>query len=101
MWPNSYEFSYGLLKGNRMLRRRLCSRLGRIATTMVVAAAFLFAICGRQSSLNAADDAKTAGGNPAARVANAKTVAASSTPSAPLPRVQKKVSDFGVAEVAL
>ena len=67
--------------------------------TIVVAAAFLFIACGRPRSLSAADEGKTAGVNPAARPA--KTVAASSSPSAPLPRVQKKVNDFGVPEVAL
>jgi hypothetical protein len=56
-------------------------------------------VLGRSGLIAAAEDVKTATVNPAARVA--KTVAASSTPSAPLPHVQKKVSDFGVTEVAL
>src|SRR4051794_33774020 len=95
-----------------MLRRGFCSRPGSVSDSIVrseflrvqlrqfvVAAAFLASAGGLQCSLNAADDAKTAGVTPAAR--SAKTVAASSSPSAPLPRVQKKVSDFGSPEVAL
>lgn len=78
-----------------MLRRRFSSRPGRVAA-VVVAAAFLLGIGGRQSCLNAADEGKTAGVNPAAR-----PVAASSSPSASLPRVLKKVNDFRVPEVAL
>src|SRR5436190_6138900 len=95
MWPNSSEFCHDLVKGSGMLRRRLSSRPGRVAVTAVAAAAFLFAVGWRQSSLNAADAPKSA------KPTTGKTVAASSSPSAPLPRVQKKVSDFGVPEVAL
>jgi hypothetical protein len=78
-----------------MLRRRISSRLGRVAVTIVATAAFLFAIGGRQSSLMAADAPTSA------KPTSAKTVAASSSPSAQLPRVQKKVSDFGDPQVAL
>jgi hypothetical protein len=88
-----------------MLRRRFSSRHGKVAVTTVAAATFLFSVGGWRSSVIAADAStttkaktvaaasKTAGVNPAARA-----VAASSTP---LPRVQKKVNDFGVPQVAL
>jgi hypothetical protein len=75
-----------------MLRRRFSSRCGRVAVTIVAAAAFLFSFGGRHHSVIAADAPTTT---------KAKTVAASSAPSAPMPRVQKKVNDFGVPEVAL
>jgi hypothetical protein len=78
-----------------MLRLRFGSRPGKVAMTTVIAAAFLFVACGRQRSLNAADAPQSA------KPTSGKTVAASSSPSAPLPRVQKKVNDFGVPEVAL
>lgn len=78
-----------------MLRLRVGSRSGRIAATTVVAAAFLFAVAGQHSSLRAADALKDA------KPTSAKTVAAKSTPSSSLPRVQKKVTDYGSAEVAL
>src|SRR5215813_3290704 len=73
-----------------MLRLRVSSRPGRVAA-IAAAGAFLF-VGERQSSLNAAE---------ATPSTKAKTVAASSKPSTPLPRVQKKVSDFGVPEVGL
>ena len=47
-------------RGIGMLRLRVGSRPGRIAATTVVAAAFLFVVGGRQSSLRAADASKDA-----------------------------------------
>src|SRR6266516_2804691 len=78
-----------------MLGQRVSSRRGRVAVTIVAAAAFLLAVGGRQSSVTAADAPTSS------TPTKAKTVAASSSPSAPLPRVQKKVNDFGDPQVAL
>jgi hypothetical protein len=62
------------------------------ALYVVTAAAFLLLAAEPHNFLSAAE---------AQQSTRAKTVAASSTPRAPLPRVYKKVNDFGVPEVAI
>ena len=84
-----------------MLRRRFSSRPGRVAATIVAAAAFLFACWRAAEFFECRGCAKHEALLRCAKPTSGKTVAASSSPSTPLPRVQKKVNDFGVAEVAL
>ena len=74
-----------------MHRRRLRSRLGQAAAAMVAAVTLHFWI---DPSLSVAADT-------APPTTKAQSVAASSTPSAPLPRVARKSNDHGVPEIGL
>ena len=96
MWPSSREFCHDLLKGFKDASPAFWFAAWQSCGDRGCRGCFSFFTWWAAIHLIAADDEETAGLNPAAR-----PVAASSAPSAPLPRVQKKVNDFGVPEVAL